>query len=194
MILQKSLNFFKSVLLVILVVFLTAYFSKLSAFFNIFNDSVGNKLPEFTHQNPSDWFNSQPLALSDLKGKVVLIDFWTFGCWNCYRSFPWLNDLEERLKDKDFLVIGVHTPEFEHEKDLNRIAAKIKEFKLHHPVMVDSDFSYWKAMNNRYWPTFYLVDKQGNIREKFIGETHKGDKRAQKIEASIQHLLTETIQ
>ncbi len=148
-------------------------------------------LPAFTNPNPSEWFNSEPLTVESLHGKVVLVDVWTFGCWNCYRSFPWLNSLEARFADKPMQVIGIHTPEFEHEKDPERVAAKIKEFDLHHPVMMDNDFAYWRALNNRYWPAFYLVDKQGVIRNVFVGETHAGDRRATQIEAQIETLLAE---
>jgi len=147
--------------------------------------------PEFTHQQATDWINAKPLKLADLKGQVVLLDIWTYGCWNCYRSFPWMNDLEKRLENKNFTIIGIHTPEFKHEHDRNKVVAKAKEFKLEHPIMIDNDFSYWNALNNRYWPTYYLIDKQGRIRAKFIGETHKGDKKARNIEAAINYLLNE---
>lgn len=147
--------------------------------------------PEFTQSSPDDWLNSEPLTLASLRGKVVLIDFWTFGCWNCYRSFPWLNAMEQRLQDENFIVVGVHTPEFDHEKNRYAVSNKIKEFELKHPVMIDNDMKYWRAMNNRYWPAYYLVDKQGKIRALYIGETHDGDKRARAIEASIRELLAE---
>ena len=98
-------------------------------------------IPEFTHNNPDDWINSDPLTRSDLRGKVVLIDVWTFGCWNCYRSFPWLKNIETKFKDSDFVVLGVHTPEFDHEKDRQKVAEKVKEFGLEHAVMIDNDFS-----------------------------------------------------
>jgi len=148
-------------------------------------------LPEFNNNNPAQWFNSKPLKRADLKGKVVLLDVWTYGCWNCYRSFPWLNELEASLSSENFLVIGIHTPEFGHEKDASNVLKKIKEFKLHHPVMMDNDFSYWKALGNRYWPTFYIIDKQGRIRSVHIGETHAGDQNARRIEAEIRQLLAE---
>ena len=148
-------------------------------------------VPEFTHNAPLDWLNSTPLRVESLRGKVVLIDFWTFECWNCYRSFPWLKELEEKLSSQSFMVIGVHSPEFERERDRAAVAAKVKEFGLQHPVMIDNDFSYWSAMNNRYWPAFYLVDKQGNIRYRFIGETHAGDRQAMLIEKRLRELLLE---
>ena len=149
------------------------------------------KAPEFTHSAAASWINSKPLKLEDLKGKVVLLDIWTFGCWNCYRSFPWMNEMEKRLEGKDFTIIGVHTPEFDHEHDRNKVIAKAKEFNLKHPIMIDNDFSYWNALNNQYWPTYYLIDKQGRLRARFFGETHKGDKKALQIEASIEYLLAE---
>lgn len=147
--------------------------------------------PEFTHSEASEWINSKPLTLTDLRGKVVLIDFWTFGCWNCYRSFPWLRALEDQHRGKDFEVIGVHTPESDRERVRSNIVEKVKEFKLHHPVMIDNDLSYWRAMRNRYWPAFYLLDKQGKVRHIYVGETHKGDRKARAIEASIRKLLAE---
>ncbi len=149
------------------------------------------ELPEFTHTRPSEWINSAPLTRADLRGKVVLIDVWTFACWNCYRSFPWLNELEATFKDQPFTVIGVHSPEFEYEKERANIEQKVKEFKLHHPIMIDNDFSYWKALGNKYWPSFYLIDKEGKARGYWIGETHSGDKRAEAIESAIRGLLAE---
>lgn len=148
-------------------------------------------VPEFTHTESQDWLNSEPLSLRDLRGQVVLVDFWTFGCWNCYRSFPWLNAMEERLKDRGLTVIGVHTPEFEHEKDRSEIREKIDAFGLQHAVMVDNDKSYWQAMHNRYWPAYYLIDKQGRKRGLYVGETHSGDKQAKAIEAQLEALLSE---
>ena len=147
--------------------------------------------PEFTQQDAFSWINSAPLRLSELRGKVVLLDFWTFDCWNCYRSFPWLKSLEGRYKAEGLQVIGIHTPEFEHEKNKSNLAAKISEFGLKHPVMMDNHFAYWKAIGNRYWPTFYLIDKQGRIRAYFSGETHEGDRQAKAIEDTLKRLLDE---
>jgi thiol-disulfide isomerase/thioredoxin len=146
---------------------------------------------EFTHAAESDWINSAPLRLADLRGQVVLLDFWTFDCWNCYRSIPWLKSTEARFALDGLRVIGVHTPEFDHEKVHDNVAAKVREFGIEHPVMLDNDFSYWRAMGNRYWPAFYLVDRRGDIRGVFVGETHSGDRRAEAIEAAIEKLLAE---
>ncbi|QMU61725.1 MAG: redoxin family protein [Gammaproteobacteria bacterium] len=148
-------------------------------------------MPEFTQIDEAAWLNSKPLSSSDLRGKVVLIDVWTYGCWNCYNSFPWLRSVEEKFSDQDFTVIGIHTPEFDHEKERENVVKKIEDFELHHPVMMDNNKAYWRALRNRYWPSYYIVDKQGNIRKGFIGETHEGDRRAKKIEKLIAKLLKE---
>lgn len=148
-------------------------------------------LPEFTQTSASAWINSEPLSRDDLLGKVTLIDIWTFDCWNCYRSFPWLREVEKKYSGKGFQIIGIHSPEFDHEHERDRVEAKVKEFELHHPVMMDNDFSYWRALGNRYWPTYYLVDTDGYVRARYIGETHVGDQQAAKIESEIEALLKE---
>jgi thiol-disulfide isomerase/thioredoxin len=150
------------------------------------------RAPEFTHSNKQDWINSSPLNIADLKGKVVLVDFWTFGCWNCYRSFPWMNAMENRLDKEQFQIVGVHTPEFDNERVRKNIEVKVEEFRLHHPIMIDNDSSYWRAMNNRYWPAYYILDKQGKVRAAFFGETHEADRRAKQIEKTINALLSES--
>ncbi len=148
-------------------------------------------MPDFTHSEAIDWINSEPLVQRDLAGKVVLIDFWTFGCWNCYQSFPWLKLIEKQFASKGLVVVGVHTPEFPHERDRARVAEKVREFGLEHPVMIDNDLSYWRAMNNRYWPTFYIVDKRGRVRGVYVGEIHTGDSQALSVEKQIRQLLVE---
>jgi glutathione peroxidase-family protein len=123
----------------------------------------------------------------------VLIDVWTFECWNCYRSFPWLHGVENRYNAQGLQVIGVHSPEFDAEKVRASIEAATKKYELGFPVMIDNDHSYWNALGNSYWPAFYLVDKQGRIRASFVGETHDGDANAQKIEAAVKALLAEPV-
>ena len=152
---------------------------------------VARPAPEFTQTSPDAWLGSAPLTMASLRGKVVMLDFWTFDCWNCYRSFPWLNALEEKYRDAGFQVIGIHTPEFEHEKIRQNVEEKIRKFGLKHPSMMDNDFAFWRRMGNRYWPTFYLIDKRGYIRHVFIGETHPGDQRAREVEAALKNLLAE---
>ena len=147
------------------------------------------QMPEFTQVDPAAWINSKPLSVADLRGKAMLIDVWTYGCWNCYRSFPWLRGIEEKFAGQNFQVIGIHTPEFDRGKERDNVVKKVAEFMLHHPVMTDNNFAYWKSLRNRYWPAYYIVDKQGNIRDAFVGETHEGDRRAKKIEKLISKLL-----
>ena len=147
--------------------------------------------PEFTHHNDAEWINSKALTLAALRGQVVLLDIWTFECWNCYRSFPWLRATEAKFGATGLRVIGVHSPEFEREKVRDSIAAKVTEFELHHPVMIDTDFSYWHALGNRYWPGYYLLDKRGRVRAAYAGETHPDDAQARAIERDIRALLAE---
>lgn len=149
------------------------------------------QLPEFTQTTQKEWLNSKPLSRKDLLGKVTMVEFWTFGCWNCYRSFPWLHGVEKKYKPEGFQIIGIHSPEFESEKIHANIKAKIKGFKITNPVMVDNDMAFWQKMNNRYWPAYYLVDKKGNVRKLFIGETHKNSAQGNKIETFIEKLLAE---
>jgi thiol-disulfide isomerase/thioredoxin len=149
--------------------------------------------PEFTHDGAIDWINSRPLKLSELQGRVVLVDFWTYGCWNCRRSFPWIKSMASRFSDDGLVVIGVHTPEFKHEMDRSRVREHVEEYQIDHPVMVDNDFSYWNAMDNRYWPTFYLIDKSGRIRDRVVGEVRLEGDKAKKLEDRIRSLLSETV-
>lgn len=155
------------------------------------NLALGMPLPEFSQTNSSQWINSDAITVNDLKGHVVLIDVWTFECWNCYRSFPWLRDLEHRYTRSGLKIIGIHSPEFAREKVIANIKQKVKQFNLHHPVMVDNDRVYWKALGNRYWPAFYVVDKKGIIRDVVVGETHIGDRNANRIELKIKALILE---
>lgn len=153
--------------------------------------SQAPRAPEFSATGQADWINSRPLKLADLSGKVVLIDVWTFECWNCYRSFPWLNDMESRLAPRGLQVVGIHSPEFAREHDPAAVRRKTEEFGLRHPVMLDNDFRYWKALGNQYWPAYYLIDKQGRIRARFVGETHKDSSQARLIEQTIEALIRE---
>ena len=134
-----------------------------------------------------------PLALASLRGKVVLLDIWTTDCWNCYRSFPWLRRVMDRFANRGLVVIGVHSPEFASEKNRSGIAARLAQYQLTNPQMLDDDFAYWKRLDNRYWPAFYLIDKQGRIRQLLVGEQHIGDRSARNFEAEIQTLLDEPL-
>lgn len=154
--------------------------------------SEGVALPAFTQTEAAQWINSEPLRVDELRGQVLLVDVWTSDCWNCYRSFPWLRALESKLAGQAFRVIGIHSPEFDHERDLDRVRRKVAEFELDHAVMVDNDFGYWRALGNRYWPAYYLVDKRGFVREVFVGETHVGDAQSRRIAEAIDRLLAES--
>ncbi|MFZ2206109.1 MAG: cytochrome c biogenesis protein DipZ [Microgenomates group bacterium] len=133
------------------------------------------------------WFNSKPLTLSELKGKVVIIDFWTYTCINCQRTLPYVKEWWKKYQDKGLVIIGVHAPEFEFEKDKNNLAKAIKDFKLTYPIVQDNDFSTWRAYDNHYWPAKYIIDKDG-----FIRYTHFGEGEYDKTEEVIQELLKET--
>ncbi len=134
-----------------------------------------------------EWFNSQPLQLSALRGKVVLIDFWTYSCINCQRTFPYLKAWSEKYQDQGLVIIGVHAPEFEFEKDPQNVRQAIQDFGLTYPIMQDNDFATWKAYANRFWPAKYLIDKDG-----FIRYTHFGEGSYDETEKTIQDLLKET--
>lgn len=151
----------------------------------------GIPAPPFPETSAYGWVNSAPLSWSQLHGKVVLLDFWTFACWNCYRSFPWLNGLEKRLAEKNFQIVGIHSPEFEYEKQLERMKEKVVQYGLKHPIMIDNDHRMWDAIGNRYWPAFYLIDRQGRIRSVYVGEMHADSKQAKALEADLLFLLAE---
>jgi len=147
--------------------------------------------PAFTQADAAAWINSPPLTWQDLKGGVTLVEFWTFACWNCYRSIPWLRTLEPRYRARGLRIVSVHTPEFPHESVRANVEAKVREHHVEYPVMLDNDFAYWNALGNQYWPAFYLVDRQGRLRASFVGETHAKDRNAVAMEAAIEALLTE---
>jgi len=132
------------------------------------------------------WLNSPPLSSADLRGKVVLIDFWTYTCVNWRRTLPYLRAWAERYKNVGFVVIGVHTPEFGIEKDIASIRQAATAMQIDYPVAIDSDYRIWNAFNNQYWPALYFIDANGHIRHHQFGE---GD--YQQSELAIQQLLAE---
>ena len=133
-----------------------------------------------------EWLNSPPLTADELKGKVVLIDFWTYSCINCLRAIPYVRAWAEKYKDQGLVVIGVHSPEFAFEKRLSNVKQAAADLKIGYPVAVDNDYAIWRAFKNRYWPAHYFVDSQGNIRHHHFGE---GDYEIS--EKVIQQLLAE---
>ena len=120
----------------------------------------------------SGWINSDPLTLEQLRGKVVLVDFWTYTCVNCIRTFPYLKLWHSRYADDGLVILGIHTPEFEFEKDYYNVLEATEENGIAWPVAQDNDFETWKAYNNRYWPAKYLIDQDGVIRYDHFGEGH----------------------
>ncbi len=132
------------------------------------------------------WLNSPPLNRDQLKGHVVLIDFWTYSCINCLRSIPYVRAWADRYKDSGLVVIGVHTPEFAFEKDLDNVKRAVAELKITYPVALDDDYKIWKAFNNSYWPADYLIDATGKIRHH-----HFGEGKYDETEEQIQELLKE---
>ena len=132
------------------------------------------------------WLNSSPLTRADLRGKVVLVDFWTYSCINCIRTLPHVESWYQKYKDQGFVVIGVHTPEFGFEKNVSNIRKALTNFNITYPVAVDSDYETWNAYHNQFWPADYLVDSQGRIREVHFGEGHY-----RKTEDAIRSLLAE---
>ncbi|KXK10696.1 MAG: Thiol-disulfide oxidoreductase YkuV [Microgenomates bacterium OLB23] len=133
------------------------------------------------------WLQSEPLTLDMLKGKVVLVDFWTYTCINCIRTFPYLTSWYEKYKSDGFVIIGVHTPEFEFEKNQQNVLAAMREYNITYPVVQDNDYHIWTSYSNRYWPAHYLIDKEGNIRY-----THFGEGKYEETEHMIQKLLGES--
>jgi cytochrome c biogenesis protein CcdA/thiol-disulfide isomerase/thioredoxin len=132
------------------------------------------------------WLNSAPLTRESLKGKVVLIDFWTYSCINCLRAIPYVEAWSEKYKDDGLVVIGVHTPEFAFEKDQANVAKAVRDLKITYPVAIDSNYAIWKAFNNEYWPAHYFIDAAGMIRYH-----HFGEGEYDKSEEVIQQLLKE---
>jgi cytochrome c biogenesis protein CcdA/thiol-disulfide isomerase/thioredoxin len=132
------------------------------------------------------WLNSPPLTAESLKGKVVLIDFWTYSCINCLRAIPYVEAWAEKYKDQGLVVIGVHAPEFAFEKNLDNVRKAVADLKITYPVALDNDYAIWRAFGNHYWPAHYFIDAEGRIRHHHFGE---GD--YDESERIIQQLLLE---
>ena len=126
------------------------------------------QLPEF--QGISQWLNSNPLSIQDLQGSVVMIQFWTFGCINCQRTLPYVTRWHEQYAAKGLKIIGVHTPEFAFERDVNNIKNAMQKHGINYTVALDNEFKTWKAYGNEYWPHLYLADREGKLRYDHIGE------------------------
>ena len=144
---------------------------------------VGVPAPEIHNDT---WLNSQPLHLEELRGKVVMVEFWTFGCWNCRNIEPYVKAWHKKYADQGLVVIAIHSPEFRYEHDVDKVQNYISEHQLPYAVPIDNEFKTWKQYKNRYWPTLYLIDKHGTIQYIKIGEG-----AYEQTEHEIQRLLGE---
>jgi thiol-disulfide isomerase/thioredoxin len=133
-----------------------------------------------------EWLNSPPLTASGLRGKVVLIDFWTYTCINWLRSLPYVRAWAEKYQNQGLVVIGVHTPEFSFEKNVENVRRAAKDMGIAYPIAIDNDYAIWRAFRNRAWPALYFVDAQGKIRHHHLGEGEY-----EQSERIIQQLLAE---
>jgi len=125
-------------------------------------------LPEF--QGISQWLNSPPLTVADLKGSVVLVQIWTFACINCQRTLPYITDWHRQYASQGLKVVGVHCPEFPFERDVNNVKRALTQHGISYPVAIDNDFKTWNAYDNHYWPHLFLADRQGFIQYDHVGE------------------------
>src|SRR5476649_260476 len=144
----------------------------------------GGTAPEFT--GVDKWLNSDPLTMQQLRGKVVLVDFWTYTCINCIDVLPYVKTWNQKYKDQGLVVVGVHTPEYPFERDTGNVKTAIKRLGITYPVAQDNRYATWNAYDNQYWPAFYLVDKKGHV-----VYTHFGEGDYEQTEAKIKSLLAE---
>lgn len=151
----------------------------------VFNVKEPYQAPEL--QDIQDWINSEPLTLAKLKGRVVLIDFWTYSCINCQRTQPYLNKWYDKYKDNGLVIIGAHAPEFAFEKVPENVRKAVKEANIKYPVALDNNFTTWNSYKNEFWPAKYLIDKDGQVRY-----THFGEGKYDETEGAIQTLLKES--
>ena len=155
------------------------------------------KKPDETPQAPefrdvTQWLNSEPLLMSRLRGKVVVVHFWTNGCHNCMNNYPHYRAWQERYAGKDVVLVGIHTPETPGERDVDRIKAQAAKHGLKFAIAVDNDLANWNAWDNRYWPTVYVVDRRGRVRYGWEGElSYKGARGEETIRKVIDALLRE---
>ena len=132
------------------------------------------------------WINSEPLTLKNLQGRVVLIEFWTFACYNCQNTLPTIKKWDTQYRDKGLTIIGVHTPELDYESNIDNLRREVVKLGLKYPIVTDNDYSTWKAYGVEAWPTLFLLDKQGRVRW-----THVGEGAYNETEAAIKNLLAE---
>jgi thiol-disulfide isomerase/thioredoxin len=134
----------------------------------------------------TQWINSPAITKSALRGKVTMVEIWTYGCYNCLNALPHIKATAAKYRDAGLVTIGVHTPEFDREKVPANVMRRVRELGVTFPVVMDNDFAIWRAFGNRYWPAVYIVDKQGRIRFH-----HDGEGRYDDIDAAVRTLLAE---
>jgi thiol-disulfide isomerase/thioredoxin len=151
---------------------------------------VGMAAPEFAKS--TSWLQSEPLTMASLRGRVVVVHFWTFGCISCIHNYPAYKGWQEKYAGKGLTIVGIHTPEFEHEADVKRVRAKAEQNGLKFPIAVDNGGQNWKNWKNRYWPSVYLIDKKGKVRYYWEGELDsKTTKGEHLLRRRIEELLAE---
>lgn len=153
---------------------------------SIAGPTVGDQgqAPEFA--GIDQWLNSPPLKMEELRGKVVLVDFWTYSCINCVNTLPYVKQWHEKYKDQGLVVVGVHTPEFPFEKATANVQAALKRFDIRYPVAQDNAYATWSAFRNQYWPATYLIDANGRVVYRHFGEGNYAE-----TEATIRTLLAQ---
>jgi len=139
--------------------------------------------PEFAKGN---WINSDPLTLDKLRGRVVLVEFWTFGCYNCRNTLPAVKEWDTRYRDRGLTIVGVHTPEIDNEYNLDNVRKQVPALGIKYPVVTDNDYQTWKAYGVEAWPTIVVLDKQGRVRW-----LHVGEGRYEETESVVKTLLAE---
>ena len=151
----------------------------------VYDQKETKSAPDFA---AGTWINSEPLKLQDLRGRVVLIDFWTFGCYNCRNTLPALKRWHQDYKDKGLTIVGVHSPELEEERKVELVREEVASLGIKYPVVTDNDYATWNAYNVNAWPTVFLLDKTGRIRWMHVGEGAYDE-----AEKTIQKLLAGNI-
>lgn len=149
------------------------------------------QMPEVPWVPDYAWINSAPLKLSAWRGSVVLVDVWNIQCKNCLLSIPWMHELETKYGPRGLNFLGVHTPEFPEDGDVDRVTEEIAKLGVTTPVVMDNRYDFWRSLGNRFWPTFYLVDKLGLIRYKKVGQIRPEWGDAAQVEEWIEVLLKE---
>ena len=150
--------------------------------------AAGTNAPRIENET---WLNGPRLTPKDLEGKVVVVEFWTFACINCIHTVPAVAKLHETYAPKGVVVIGVHSPELDEEKDLGNVKQAVERLGVTWPVAVDDDYRTWRAFGNRYWPAIYLLDRKGAVRYSHVGELHVGTGPWREVTETIDRLLAE---